>query len=125
MTLYETKPLPRPAQFEALEVWELIARQQQEIKFQRRTRKVEKSLAEARWDWEQKELRMTTLQDVNLFPAITEEGESEEKEDISKSDEISSGGNKKKNTYVEEDDSDIEDLIPQVTRGPTSTICDA
>ncbi|KAJ1170742.1 hypothetical protein NDU88_002614 [Pleurodeles waltl] len=39
MTLYETRPLLRPAQFEAIAVWELIARQQQEIKCKRRVRK--------------------------------------------------------------------------------------
>ncbi|KAJ1202959.1 hypothetical protein NDU88_006754 [Pleurodeles waltl] len=44
-----------------------------------------------------------------------EEDESGETEDISKSDKSSSGGKKK--TYVEEEDSDIEDLITQVLRG--------
>ncbi|KAJ1117480.1 hypothetical protein NDU88_005680 [Pleurodeles waltl] len=114
MTLYETKPIPRLAQFEALAEWELIARQQQEIKFQRRIRKVEKSLAEARWDWEQKKWRMATLQGVKLFPAIKEEDESEGKEETSKSNKSSSGGKKKKRTYVEDEDSDVEDLIEGV-----------
>ncbi|KAJ1201976.1 hypothetical protein NDU88_005780 [Pleurodeles waltl] len=109
MTIYETKPLLRPAQFEALAVWELIARQQQEMKFQRRIRKVEKSLAEARWDWEQKKWRMTTLQGDRLFPAIAEEDEPDEKEDDDKSVK-GSRDKKKKKTYVDEEDSDVEDL---------------
>ncbi|KAJ1200889.1 hypothetical protein NDU88_004710 [Pleurodeles waltl] len=118
MTLYETKPLPRPAQFEALAVWELVARQQQEITFQRRIRKVEKSLSEARWDWEQKKWRTETLQGVKLFPAITAEAESGEKDADQR--DTSSETKKKKNTYVEEEDSDIEDTIVE---GLTSATC--
>ncbi|KAJ1188901.1 hypothetical protein NDU88_005657 [Pleurodeles waltl] len=112
-TLCETKPLPRPAQFEALAVWEIVARQQQEIKFKRRIKKVEKSLAEARWDWEQKRWRTETLQGIKLFPAIAED--ESEKEDTTKGDE-STGTKKKKQPYVEDEDSDVEDLITQLFR---------
>ncbi|KAJ1081624.1 hypothetical protein NDU88_001802 [Pleurodeles waltl] len=114
MSLYEMKPLPRPAQFEALAVWELVARQQQEMKFKRRMKRVEKSLAEARWDWEQKRWRAETLHGIKLFPAITEEDETE-KEDNDKESE-SAGTKKKKKLYVEDEDSDVEDLITQLLR---------
>ncbi|KAJ1119465.1 hypothetical protein NDU88_007650 [Pleurodeles waltl] len=58
---------------------------------------------------------MTTLQGVRLFPEIAEEDESEEKEDAGKSDE-GSIDNKKKKTYVDEEDSDVEDLTIQILR---------
>ncbi|KAJ1215737.1 hypothetical protein NDU88_003345 [Pleurodeles waltl] len=105
------KPLPRPAQFEALAVRELVARQQQEMKFKRRMKRVEKSLAEARWDWVQKKWRVVTLQDVKLFPTIME-GDEAEKEDSAKEDE-STGRKKKRKSYVDNEDSDVEDLITQ------------
>ncbi|KAJ1217714.1 hypothetical protein NDU88_005305 [Pleurodeles waltl] len=77
-------------------------------------KRVEKSLAEARWDWEQKRWRAVTLQDVKLFPAITE-GDEAEKEDSAKEDE--SGVRKKKRTsYMDDDDSDVKDLITQLLR---------
>ncbi|KAJ1114442.1 hypothetical protein NDU88_002679 [Pleurodeles waltl] len=108
------KPLPRPAQFEALAVWELVARQQKELKFNRRMKKVEKSLVEARWDWEQKRWRMATMQDIKIFPAITERDESE-KGDSAKEEE-SEGKKKRKKSYVDDDDSDVEDLITEWLR---------
>ncbi|KAJ1175535.1 hypothetical protein NDU88_000822 [Pleurodeles waltl] len=82
------RPLPRPAQFEALAVWKLIARQQQEIKLQRRIRK--------------------------LLPVITEEDETEGKKETSKSDKSSSGSKKEKRASTVEEDSDDEDLITQI-----------
>ncbi|KAJ1202226.1 hypothetical protein NDU88_006027 [Pleurodeles waltl] len=59
---------------------------------------------------------MTALQGVKLFLAITGENQSEEKEDTSKSDKSLSEDKKKKKTYVEGEDSDVEDLITQVLR---------
>ncbi|KAJ1206784.1 hypothetical protein NDU88_002182 [Pleurodeles waltl] len=106
------KPLPRPAQFEALAVWELVARQQQEMKFKRRMKRLEKSLAEARWGWEQKRWRAVTLQGIKLFPAISE-GDEAEKEGSAKEDE-SGGRKKKRKSYVDQDDSDVEDRITQL-----------
>ncbi|KAJ1134513.1 hypothetical protein NDU88_000964 [Pleurodeles waltl] len=52
--MYDMKVPPRPAQFEALAIWELMARQQQQKKFETRIRKAEKTLADARWDNAQK-----------------------------------------------------------------------
>ncbi|KAJ1112518.1 hypothetical protein NDU88_000781 [Pleurodeles waltl] len=46
--LSEQKPPPRPAQYEALTVWDLMALKQKQEKFQKRLRKAEKSYAEAR-----------------------------------------------------------------------------
>ncbi|KAJ1176982.1 hypothetical protein NDU88_002249 [Pleurodeles waltl] len=112
MALYEIKTLPRPAQLEALAVWELVARQQQEMKYKRRIKRVEKSLAEAKWDWEQKRWRAETLQCAKLFPANTEE---EAEEDGAK--EVESAGKKKKRkSYVDDEDYDVEDLIMQLLR---------
>ncbi|KAJ1118111.1 hypothetical protein NDU88_006306 [Pleurodeles waltl] len=77
-------------------------------------KRVEKSLAEARWDWEQKRWRTETLKGIKLFPAITEEDETE-KEDNAKESE-STGTKKKKKPYVDDEDSDVEDLITQLLR---------
>ncbi|KAJ1201207.1 hypothetical protein NDU88_005021, partial [Pleurodeles waltl] len=41
------KPPPRPAQYEALAIWDLMALKQRQEKFQRRLKRVEKTLAEA------------------------------------------------------------------------------
>ncbi|KAJ1171255.1 hypothetical protein NDU88_003125 [Pleurodeles waltl] len=73
--MYNMKVPPRPAQFEALAIWELMARQQQQKKFETRIRKVEKTLADARWDNAQKVWRSDILQGIKLFPAIATEEE--------------------------------------------------
>ncbi|KAJ1109535.1 hypothetical protein NDU88_006895 [Pleurodeles waltl] len=73
--MYDMKVPPRPAQFEALAIWELMARQQQQKKFETRIRKVEKTLADARWDNAQKVWRSDILQGIKLFPAIAKEEE--------------------------------------------------
>ncbi|KAJ1191987.1 hypothetical protein NDU88_001300 [Pleurodeles waltl] len=114
LSLYDMKPLLRPAQFEALAVWELVARQQQELKFNRRMKRVEKSLAEARWDWEQKRWGMATMKEIKMFPSITE-GDNSDKGDSAKEEE-SEGKKKRKKSYVGDDDSDVEDLITQLLR---------
>ncbi|KAJ1217711.1 hypothetical protein NDU88_005302 [Pleurodeles waltl] len=73
--MYGLRTPPRPAQFEALAIWELAARQQQSLKFEKKMRRAEKSSVEARWDSEQRQRRLNTLLGVRLFPEMTEDGE--------------------------------------------------
>ncbi|KAJ1096088.1 hypothetical protein NDU88_001234 [Pleurodeles waltl] len=108
------RPLQRPAQFEALAVWELVARQQHELKTNRRIKKIEKTQAEARWDWEQKRWRMATMKEVKMFPAIME-GDDSDKGDNNKERE-NEEKRKGKKSYVDDDDSDVEDYITQLLR---------
>ncbi|KAJ1197704.1 hypothetical protein NDU88_001560 [Pleurodeles waltl] len=116
MALYESQPLPRPAQFEVLAVWELVARQQQQMKFERRIRRVEKALAEARWDGEQKKWRSVTLQDVKLLPATTQEDETGGKKATRKTNKSSPESKEAKRSSIVEEESDAEDLVTQILR---------
>ncbi|KAJ1208276.1 hypothetical protein NDU88_003662 [Pleurodeles waltl] len=108
------RPLPRPAQFEALVVWELVARQQHELKTKRRIKKIGKTLAEARWDWEQKRWRMSTMKEIKMFPSITG-GDDSDRGDNDK-ERGSDERMKEKKSYVDDDDSDVEDYITQLLR---------
>ncbi|KAJ1211130.1 hypothetical protein NDU88_006491 [Pleurodeles waltl] len=97
---------PRPAQFEALAIWELMARQQQQKKFETRIRKVEKTLADARWDNAQKVWRSDVLQGIKLFPAIAKEEEATGKKATCKTD--------KKCSKDRDDESEDEEFITQL-----------
>ncbi|KAJ1124960.1 hypothetical protein NDU88_003403 [Pleurodeles waltl] len=98
---------PRPAQFEALAIWELMARQQQQKKFETRIRKAEKTLADARWDNAQKVWRSDILQWIKLFPAIAKEEEATGKKATCKT-------NWRCSKDREEDESEDEEFIMQL-----------
>ncbi|KAJ1083192.1 hypothetical protein NDU88_003352 [Pleurodeles waltl] len=105
--MYDMKVPPRPAQFEALAIWELMARQQQQKKFETRIRKVEKTLADARWDNAQKMWRSDVLQGIKLFPAIAKEEEATGKKATCKTDRRCSKDR-------EEDELEDEEFIMQL-----------
>ncbi|KAJ1129224.1 hypothetical protein NDU88_007595 [Pleurodeles waltl] len=104
--MYDMKVPPRPAQFEALAIWELMARQQQQKKFETRMRKVEKTLADARWDNAQKVWRTDVLQGIKLFPAIAKEEEATGKKATCKTN--------RRCSKDREDESDDEEFIMQL-----------
>ncbi|KAJ1116477.1 hypothetical protein NDU88_004688 [Pleurodeles waltl] len=116
MALYESKPLPRPAQFKELAVSELVVRQQQQLKFEKRMRRIEKTLADARWEWEQKKLRSLTLQGVKFFAAIMHKDEEEGKKATGKTNRSRSESKDARRSLTVEDESDAEDLGTQILR---------
>ncbi|KAJ1217582.1 hypothetical protein NDU88_005176 [Pleurodeles waltl] len=105
---------PRPAQFEALAIWELIARNQQQKKFETRIRKVEKTLADARWDSTQKVWRSDILQGIKLFPAIAEEEETEGRKATCKTNRSQSREGESNRNSKRGDESDDEEFIIQL-----------
>ncbi|KAJ1142014.1 hypothetical protein NDU88_008342 [Pleurodeles waltl] len=105
---------PRPAQFEALAIWELMARQQQQNKFETRIRKVEKTLADARWDNAQKVWRSDVLQGIKLFPAITKEGEETGKKATCKTNRTCSKDREDEEKLRREEELEDEELIMQL-----------
>ncbi|KAJ1167753.1 hypothetical protein NDU88_008142 [Pleurodeles waltl] len=105
---------PRPAQFEALAIWELIARNQQQKKFETRIRKVEKTLADARWDSTQKVWRSDVLQGIKLFPAITDEAETEGRKATHKTNRSQSRDRENNRNSKRSDESDDEEFIIQL-----------
>ncbi|KAJ1215713.1 hypothetical protein NDU88_003321 [Pleurodeles waltl] len=105
---------PRPAQFEALAIWELIARNQQQKKFETRIRKVEKTLADTRWDSTQKIWRSDVLQGIKLFPAITDEAETEGRKATHKTNRSQSRDRENNRNSKRGDESDDEEFIIQL-----------
>ncbi|KAJ1092898.1 hypothetical protein NDU88_006008 [Pleurodeles waltl] len=105
---------PRPAQFEALAIWELIARNQQKKKFETRVRKVEKTLADARWDSTQKVWRSDVLQGIKLFPAITVKAETEGRKATYKTNRSQSRDRENNRNSKRSDESDDEEFIMQL-----------
>ncbi|KAJ1089610.1 hypothetical protein NDU88_002761 [Pleurodeles waltl] len=112
--LNELKPPPRPAQFEALAIWELMAVRQQQQKFERRMRKAEKTLAEARWDSTHRVCRRETIDGVRMFPAITQESEAQRGKGTCKTDKGSSKEKETKKYWAEADDSDDDEFLNQL-----------
>ncbi|KAJ1205729.1 hypothetical protein NDU88_001156 [Pleurodeles waltl] len=112
--MYDMKVPPRPAQFEALTIWELMARQQQQNKFETRIRKVEKTLADARWDKAQKVWRSDVLQGIKLFPAITKEEETTGKKATCKTNGRRSKDREDEEKLRREEELEDEELIMQL-----------
>ncbi|KAJ1176583.1 hypothetical protein NDU88_001856 [Pleurodeles waltl] len=108
------KPPPRPAQYEALAVWDLMAIRQRQQKFERRIKKAEKTLAEARWDNESKMWRRGIVDRLILFPAITQGDETQGKKATCKTDKGSDKPKETKRSWIEEDDSDDEEFLNQL-----------
>ncbi|KAJ1115235.1 hypothetical protein NDU88_003461 [Pleurodeles waltl] len=108
------KPPPRPAQYEALAVWDLMDIKQRQQKFERRMRRAEKTLAEARWDNESKMWRRGIVDGLKLFPAITQGDETQGKKATCKTDKDSSKPKETKWSWIEEDDSDDEEFLNQL-----------
>ncbi|KAJ1124332.1 hypothetical protein NDU88_002793 [Pleurodeles waltl] len=114
MVLYDLKPPSRPAQFEALAIGELMARQQQKRKFGRRMRRAEKTLAQARCDCVQKVWRRETLDRVKLFPAIAQEGEGKGRKDTRKTDKSPSRDKEPRKSSIGTEDSDDDKFFNQL-----------
>ncbi|KAJ1098684.1 hypothetical protein NDU88_003791 [Pleurodeles waltl] len=112
--LNELKPPPRPAQFEALAIWELMAIRQQQQKFERRMRKAEKTLAEARWDSAQRVRRRETIDGIRMFPAIALEGENKGGKATCKTDKSSSKDKEAKKPWSEINDSNDDEFLNQL-----------
>ncbi|KAJ1203548.1 hypothetical protein NDU88_007333 [Pleurodeles waltl] len=108
------KPPPRPAQYEALAIWDLMAIKQRQEKFQRRIKRAEKTLAEARWDNESKMWRWGIVDGLKLFPAITQGDETQGKKATCKTDKDSSKPKETKRSWEEEDDSDNKEFLNQL-----------
>ncbi|KAJ1128752.1 hypothetical protein NDU88_007127 [Pleurodeles waltl] len=117
--LNELKPPPRPEQFETLAIWELMAIQQQQQKFERRMRKAEKTLAEARWDSAQRVWRRETLDGVRLFPAIAQEDEDKGGKATCKTDESPSKDKEARKPWSEVDDSSDDEFLNQLLNDRT------
>ncbi|KAJ1144205.1 hypothetical protein NDU88_010507 [Pleurodeles waltl] len=105
--LNEQKPPPRPAQFEALAIWELMAIRQRQQKFERRMRKAEKTLAEARWDSEHRIWRREIIDGVRMFPAITPEAGTQGGKATCKTDKGSSKEKETKKSWADADDDEF------------------
>ncbi|KAJ1172213.1 hypothetical protein NDU88_004061 [Pleurodeles waltl] len=108
------KPPLRPAQFEALVIWELMAIRHQQQKFERRMRKAEKTLAEARWDSTQRVWRREIAEGVRMFPAITQEGGTQREKATCKTDKGSSREKETKKSWAEADVSEDDELLNQL-----------
>ncbi|KAJ1190083.1 hypothetical protein NDU88_006822 [Pleurodeles waltl] len=109
--LSEQKP-PRPAQYEALSVWDLMAIQHRQQKYMMRMKRAEKTLAEAKWDSETKMWRRGIVDGIKMFLAITQEDEAQGKKATCKTDK---GSSKPKETQRScADDSDDEEFLNQL-----------
>ncbi|KAJ1172114.1 hypothetical protein NDU88_003965 [Pleurodeles waltl] len=108
------KPPPRPAQYEALAIWDLMSLKHRQERFQRRFKRAEKSYAEARWDNENKMWRRGTVDGLKLFPAITQGEETQGKKASCKTDKDSSKPKETKRPWEEEDDSDDEEFMDRI-----------
>ncbi|KAJ1137507.1 hypothetical protein NDU88_003905 [Pleurodeles waltl] len=112
--LNEQKLPPRPAQFEALAIWELMAIRQRQQKFERRMRKAEKTLAEARWDSEHRMWRREIIDGVRKFLAITQEADTQGRKATCKTDKGSSKEKETKRSWADADDSDDDEFLNQL-----------
>ncbi|KAJ1198505.1 hypothetical protein NDU88_002346 [Pleurodeles waltl] len=83
-------------------------------KFERRMRRAEKTLAEARWDNVSKMWRKGIVDGLKLFPAITQGNGTQGKKATCKTDKDSSKPKETKRSWIEEDDSDNEEFINQL-----------
>ncbi|KAJ1204065.1 hypothetical protein NDU88_007846 [Pleurodeles waltl] len=121
------KPPPRPAQYEALAIWDLMALKHRQERFQRRLRRAEKSFAEARWDNESKMWRRGIVDGLKLFPAITQGEETQGKKASCKTDKDSSKSKENKRSWEEEDDSDDEEFMDRLLhdRPPPYVVSDS
>ncbi|KAJ1091547.1 hypothetical protein NDU88_004667 [Pleurodeles waltl] len=108
------KPPPRPAQYEALAIWDLMALRHRQERFQRRLRRAEKSYAEARWDNENKMWRRGIVDGLKLFPAITQGEETQGKKASCKTNKDSGKTKENKRSWEEEDDSDDEKFMDRL-----------
>ncbi|KAJ1091230.1 hypothetical protein NDU88_004357 [Pleurodeles waltl] len=100
------KPPPRPTQYEALAIWDLMAIRQRQQKFERRMKRAENTSAEARWDNESRMWRRGIVDGLKMFPAITQEDEMQGKKATCKTDKGSSKTKETQRSWVDEDDSD-------------------
>ncbi|KAJ1105160.1 hypothetical protein NDU88_002568 [Pleurodeles waltl] len=116
--LNKQKPPPRPAQFEALAIWELMAIRQRQQKFERRMRKAEKTLAEARWDSEHRMWRREIIDGVQMFPAITQESEAQGGKATCKTDKGSRKAKETMRSWADTDDSDDDEFLNQLLHDP-------
>ncbi|KAJ1100018.1 hypothetical protein NDU88_005108 [Pleurodeles waltl] len=121
------KPPPRPAQYEALAIWDLMALKHRQERFQRRLRKAEKSYAEARWDNESKMWRRGIVDGLKLFPAITQGEETQGKKASCKTDKDSGKSKEIKRSWEEDDDSDDEEFMDRLfyDRPPPYAVSDS
>ncbi|KAJ1180011.1 hypothetical protein NDU88_005239 [Pleurodeles waltl] len=121
------KPPPRPAQYEALVIWDLMALKHRQERFHRRLRMVEKSYAEARWDNESKMWRRGIVDGLKLFPAITQGEETRGKKASCKTDKDSGKSKENKRSWEEEDDSDDEEFMDRLLhdRPPPYVVSDS
>ncbi|KAJ1125187.1 hypothetical protein NDU88_003623 [Pleurodeles waltl] len=118
---------PRPAQYEALAVWDLMALKQRQEKFQRRLRRAEISNAEARWDNESKMWRRGIVDGLKLFPAIAQGEKTQGKKASCKTDKDSNNSKENKRPWEEEDDSDDEEFMDRLLhdRPPPYAVSDS
>ncbi|KAJ1180371.1 hypothetical protein NDU88_005592 [Pleurodeles waltl] len=105
------KPPPRPAQYAALAIWDLMSIKHRQERFQRILKRAEKSYAEARWDNENKMWRRGIVDGLKLFPVITQGEETQGKKASCKTDRDSGKTKAKKRSWEEEDDSDDEEFM--------------
>ncbi|KAJ1105295.1 hypothetical protein NDU88_002703 [Pleurodeles waltl] len=121
------KPPPRPAQYEALAIWDLMALKHRQERFQRRLRRAERSYAEARWDNESKMWRRGIVDGLKLFPAITQGEETQGKKASCKTDKDSGKSKENKRSWEEEDDSDDEEFMDRLLhdRPPPYAVSDS
>ncbi|KAJ1149914.1 hypothetical protein NDU88_002713 [Pleurodeles waltl] len=119
-------PPPRPAQYEALAVWDLVAIRQRQQRLERRMKRAEKILAEARWDNESRMWRRGIVNGLKLFPAIMQEDETQGKKTTYKTDKGSSIQKETQRSWVDEDDSDDKEFLNQLLhdRPPPYAISD-
>ncbi|KAJ1208199.1 hypothetical protein NDU88_003585 [Pleurodeles waltl] len=117
----------RPAQYEALAIWDLMALKHRQEKFQRRLKRAEKSYAEARWDNKNKMWRRGIVDGLKLFPAIAQGEESQGKKASCKTDKDSSKSKENKRPWEEEDDSDDEEFMDRLLhdRPPPYAVSDS
>ncbi|KAJ1208908.1 hypothetical protein NDU88_004291 [Pleurodeles waltl] len=113
-TLNEQKPPTRPAQFEALAIWDLMAIRQRQQKFERRMRRAAKTSAEARWDNETRMWRREIMDGVRMFPAITQEAETQGRKATCKTDKGSRKQKETQKSWVDADDSDDDEFLNQL-----------
>ncbi|KAJ1143649.1 hypothetical protein NDU88_009954 [Pleurodeles waltl] len=91
-----------------------MAIQQRQQKFMRRMKRAEKTLAEAKWDNKTKMWRRGIVDGIKMFPAITQEDETQGKKATCKTDKGSSKPKETQRSWVYEDDSGDEEFLNQL-----------
>ncbi|KAJ1139271.1 hypothetical protein NDU88_005646 [Pleurodeles waltl] len=103
-----------------------MAIRQRQQKFERRMKRAEKTLAEARWDNETKMWGRGIVDRLKMFPAITQEDETQGKKAPCKTDKGSSKPKETQRSWADADDSDDEEFLNQLLhdRPPPYAITD-